>query len=307
MISRLLLVLVLVGCNDDPPVQDNDPVAEDNPIAPSTQVPIEIHEWGLLDGESLHAGHPSRAIRPALRAPVLYAHLPESLPQDWVARFDLRVKLGTNHRVMEHYPGGGALMPGETLAWAGVTLSPGACSEPRQYPRPPSSGCRTEDGVCEAAHGRRWETADGACMLYGEKQWDHFFYRVTMGPITLPFSHELDGTTVKVQSQATLVGMVYRTNNGMVTWAEPPSTGATTELALPTESNVDAARERIKADLGFHGLTSDEADAFLREWHDLFAGQHLMYWIPSASLDEIATLEGEGLTFKRAVLVRVSL
>ena len=92
-----------------------------------------------------------------------------------------------------------------------------------------------------------------------------------------------------------------------MSWVHPPSTGASVELRLDAESDVDAATARIRADLGFHGLTSDEAAAFLREWDDLFGGHSLLYWLPAAVLDRIARLEGDNLDFERAVLVRVPL
>lgn len=299
---RLMAIVLLLGC-DDPPAPDPEPTAPVEQADPTPPPRVEVHEWGLIDGQSLHAGHPTRSVRPALRAPVLYAHLPEGVEQ---ARFDLTVRMGAGHRVMEHYPGGGALMPGEPLVWAGIEASSGQCGA-RSYPRAGGRGCRTEDGVCEAQHGRRWETRDGACLRYGEASWDHLFYRAGLGELELPLTHEMRDRVVHVESDATLVGMIYRTQDGKVSWVDPPSTGAEVELAVPDESDVDAARARIKADLAFHGLTSEEADAFMREWDDLFGGQFLLYWLPAPTLDSIATLEGDNLDFKRAVLVRVPL
>ena len=67
MISRVLLAIALVlGCDDPEPVEPESPeVEEEVPIAPPPAVAVEIHEWGLIDGDSLHAGHPRRAVRPA--------------------------------------------------------------------------------------------------------------------------------------------------------------------------------------------------------------------------------------------------
>ena len=309
MISRVLLAIALVlGCDDPEPVAEPEPrVEHDFPISPTPVVPVEIHEWGLIDGDSLHAGHPIRSVRPRLRAPVLYAHLPENSPHPEGRLDSLTVRVGSEHRVMEHYPGGGALMPGEPLVWQGIQVHAGSCRTPN-YPSVGDAACRTEDRVCEAAHGRTWETGDGDCLQYGGQSWNHFFYRVTLGgELTLPVRHEMNGDVLSVETDATLVGNVYRTHEGAVAWADAPSTGASAELAQPTESDAAAATERIKADLGFHGLTPEEADAFMREWDDLFGGRNLLYWMPSTTLDSIAAIEGENVTVKRAVLVRVPL
>ena len=303
MFPRVLTAIVIataLACDEPEP---SAPAPPTEPEPASSAPRIEIHEWGLLDGPSLHAGHLTRVEPPAIRAPVIYAHLPEGVE---LARFDLTVRLAEGHRIMEHYPGGGALMPGEPLVWAGVEARADACGT-RRYPRHGSAGCRTEDHVCEAQHGRRWETPDGACLHYGDQPWDHLFYRAQLGEVELPVRHTLEADVVRVESDDTLVGMVYRTRDGAVSWVDPPSTGASVELRLDAESDVDAATARIRADLGFHGLTSDEADAFLREWDDLFGGHSLLYWLPAAVLDRIARLEGDNLDFERAVLVRVPL
>ncbi len=349
-ISCLLILLAACGGEPERQAQETPPTPESD-LQPMAPVRVAVHEWGLIEvrgqerqlrtrgstssGAQVSAVVPSPSmetmrpipsimVEPAeIRAPVLYAHLPEGVQS---ARFDLTVR-PIGGRVMEHYPGDGALMAGEVLSWEGIEARRGACTDAPHYPSENEPGCRTEDQYCEAQHGATWETDDGACLHYGDRQWDHFFYRGTLGNAPLPIELEdrADAWVVKVTSGSPLPGNVYRVSRRAtqqathVSIGAAPATGAELVLETPGEGDPTGlhAMPMIRSDLQAQGLTADEADAFMNAWTEPLLGRRsgdedgdgvemLLYWMPAAAMAEHFVLEGsDNVDLTRVVLVQI--
>ena len=233
----------------------------------------DLHEWGLITtsprGFELGAG-PGQRVTPDMMLvvdkPILYVHA------DTAFELSIQVTPRAGLIFAERWP------PMTDDAWA-VSVSPDACRAQHTYP----STCSAPDGYCEVAELALYETDDAACLRAGEHLLPLLFYRMRHdgpGP-ALPLAFEKSGDAIVVHNRSWSggIGALWR-----VSWdgqtgathaarADVPARGASTSIARPTTGGVQAARAALRADLGEHGLTAHETDAFMRAWDEALFGE----------------------------------
>lgn len=350
--------------DDPPPAAPTEPEPPpEQPLEPPGPQ-LELHEWGLVSeragtgrGAFSHSHGRVRLVdllgdlsdAPALGEsfgtgglgltgigrgggkPVIYAHLPEGVDEH---TFSLRVQV-VGGNVVEHWPLVGEPGPVPTVTWTQVRAHRGTCAA-RVYPGADDPACQTEDEFCEAKHGAENETDDGACLEVGGASFDHLFYRAAMSDAPLPLRIvRADNGTVNVQHRgsAPIPGQLIRVRGSDDAAADgsspltlvamaPPGPGATLTVPVPTEASQ--LEVPLRAGLTELGMTTDEADAFVRAWEvHLVRGETqrpdmpetleeptdaLLYWMPQSDIAGHIVLDaGESVTLRRALLVRVGL
>lgn len=264
----LVLALALASsCGSDSSQRSPRPATEMD-VSPT----YDLHEWGLITtsarGFELGAG-PGQRVMPeemlTVDKPILYVHADSA--------FDLSVEVTPRSGLTfaEIWP------PMNESTWQ-VSVSPEPCRGGHTYP----TSCSAPDGYCEVAELALYETDDAACLSAGENTLPLLFYRMRHadeGP-TLPLEIKKDGDEVVAENRGwdDGVGALWR-----VTWdgnagvahaarAAVPARGERVSLARPTSGGVADARAAIRADLGTHGLTAPEAEAFMRAWDEALFG-----------------------------------
>ncbi len=317
------------------------------PVGAAPTAPTwEVHEWGLVDANlasgqlRLAAGPALRPQRPmATRKPVLYIHLGPGLAAQ---AFTARVTI-PGGAIAEMWPE--AELAADGLVWKNVRATSGTCASRGVQPlRDAPPACDSLDRMCELDELPRYVTDDAACLTTAHGDAPLLFYRGTATPRALPLGVTLtkDGT-VDVRPVAdmkatpsTLIriampcrGPVVPGETMAVAVAKVPGPEGTT-IPYPTQPADRAAlRAQLAADLATQGLTPSEAKAFLDAWMDELFGagadpqrenqrrlapirpmsDALIYWMPAATIDTVATLtfEPRPTAVRRAMLVRVDL
>jgi hypothetical protein len=332
-----------IGTTEAPLAVPNDVV----PVgAAPTTTTWEVHEWGLVDA-SLASGQLRVAAGPALRPqrpmatrkPVLYIHLGPGLETQ---AFTARVKI-PGGAIAEMWPNT-ELTP-DGLVWKDVRATAGTCAARGVQPlRDAPPACDSRDRMCELDELPRYVTDDAACLTTAHGEAPLLFYRGTATPRALPLGVTLtkDGT-VDVRPLAdmketpgTLIriampcrGPVVPGETMAVAVAAVPGPEGTT-IPYPSQpADRTALRAQLAKDLADQGLTPSEAKAFLDAWMDELFGagadtqrenqrrlapirpmsDALIYWMPAATIDTVATLtfEPRPTAVRRAMLVRVDL
>ena len=287
--------------------------------------PYEAHEWGFIDVEGSAAeiaagpGRPPRRLMP-IRKPVLYFHLApgtEPLAIDVSAR----IVGGT---IYEAYPPDTRPSP-DTARWS-ATLSAAHCPttpgggarESRDQP-----ACATPDGICEVAELRRYDASSAACVESDGVRAGMLFYRGMASPrLPLQVERKPDGSVrvTAVGDTAGAPGAVLRVSTNLsgpwplgrvvLSRADMPARGASVILPVGSvEVDRGATRAELAAHLGALGLDEAEASAFLGAWTIALFGPEpgasgrawenapplpqdaILYFLPEAAVDGIATLE----------------
>jgi hypothetical protein len=321
-------VLAHVACTSTttPPKQDAPAteVAQTEIDAAGKPVPPaawEIHEWGVLSVSSdrlsvgrVVAGPAGTAPRiPApmgrKKKPVLYVHLGKGVDSQ---TFSVDVA-PANGRVVEHWPRTIPAAVSPTIGWRDVKASVDACAGQHfAYPQRGEPGCAAPDGICEVAELATVETPDGVCLEVGGKTFEHLFYRA-----------DLDTMALGIAIDAIDVGPLRLTNHGAAPLAAAmrvtttgtrestrvdllssiaPGGQATLVRGGATGSDVATAIELMRAELVTRGLTTHEADAFVRAWEtDLFGAfgaappgtvetDVVLVWLDPATVDTLVPL-----------------
>ncbi len=263
MVVAVLVALILVSsCGSDTAQRETSREMEASPS-------YDLHEWGLVTssprGFEVGTG-PGQRVTPdemlVVDKPVLYVHA--------TSEFDLRVAVTPRPGLQfaERWP----VMTNNQ--WD-VHVTPGTCRG--TYPE----SCTAPDGYCEVAELSLYETSDAACLRSGEQQLPLLFYRLRQdgnGP-ELPVRVDTSSDEVIVRNESINdgVGALWR-----VTWTGGsgthatrvaiPATGQSVSVPRPTSGGVDAARTAVRADLGTHGLSPDETEAFMRAWDEALFG-----------------------------------
>ena len=284
----LLVGLGGVGCgsttSEAPPSSTPPPTATVEPTptpttepTPTTTATFDVHEWGLVDVPlsgpteiGAGPGQPDGSVM-SVRKPVIYVHAdPGSAPitLDVVARFP-------SGELVEHWPTTSEWQSTTTdttsIAWRGLAV--GACDASASATRGPVSerearACATVDGYCEVADLPQYVTDDASCLSASGFQTSLLFYRGRTTQASLPLTVASSGTALSITSSVPGgAGVLYvRQGRGIeIPWPGPGGT-----IPLPdafSESFDGPALTRILASrLADAGLTSSEADAFLRAW-----------------------------------------
>lgn len=257
----------------------------------------------------------------SVRKPVVYVHLAEGTTQ---LRFDLEVHLPGGGSVLEHWPQGAGT--GDLLRWTGVTATD--CTTP---PAVPAFGraCDTADGYCERHDLDIYVATGVACLDVAGTRAPFLFYRGSSPLDSLPLRY---GVASAGAIEVTYSGPVpaarrvlrfLRTPGGLrVAEAELPAAGGTFTIPEPVIVADRAALEAAaRADLAALGLTSAEADAFVRAWAgELFdtpaardapvvLDAYLLYWAPRDAIERMAELvfTPPPTAVHRAIMARVEL
>lgn len=294
--------------------------AAGEPTAPSAW---EVHEWGVItvDGSNLSRGkfvggpaasNPKPDVTPTRpiakkRKPVLYVHLGKGVQE---ASFTVTVTPPAG-RVVEHWPDTTA-DTGSTpsITWRDVRATTTACDGKRfEYPAADAPACATPDGTCEVSELASVETEDGACLEFSGKTYEHLFYRGELDalPLGLTLERTPSGTfRVSNTGQGVIRGAMRVTTHGsrpnttLDVLAEIPAGGHADLGAEAVGKDVAAGVTALKAELERQGLTTPEADAFLRAWSsDLFGVDPTDPNAPPNS----AVLVGGGLPTKSDLLL----
>jgi hypothetical protein len=335
-------VVFLAACSTPTPVVSTPPSEPPPPVAPSPDPPetagYTVHEWGLLDIDS--TGHAELAAGPghprmvSARKPVLYVHLDEGVP-NLSFSLDVHVAGGT---LLEHWPLG-QLVDAGTLRWSATATRAHCATDTSSAP------CATTDRVCEVEELPSYDAASAACLDVGGTNSGMLFYRASLTvddlPIVVERSADL-GLRVTAKGDADdIVGDVLRVSTALsgpwpmghvvVQRAPVPARGDSVSLPVGTTA-VDRGDEeaKLRHAMSELGLGTDEADAFVRAWSPALFGppissrrerfsrdlatppmpqDALLFWLPPAVADRIATLAFEPLPRKvsRALLVRIDL
>ncbi|MBW2462931.1 MAG: hypothetical protein JRH11_14860 [Deltaproteobacteria bacterium] len=264
------IVIFAVGCPRSAEPATATTTAPPSPEATPTAPVYDLHEWGLVstgpNGFELAAGPGHQAVELVVDKPVLYVHAAEAM--------ELRVTVtpGPGMSIAEHWPP----MIADPLSWL-VQVTPGPCTEPRQYP----SNCRSADGYCETAELALYETSDAACLTHGDHRLPLLFYRMRADvapPMPLEVRRSGDDVVVRNRSWSAGVGGVWRvrwnsqTGATNATRVDVPDVGGEATIPMPNSNGVAAARSAMRTDLTAHGLTNPEAGAFMRAWDGALFG-----------------------------------
>ena len=293
---------------------------------------FDVHEWGLVDVAGAQArvlaGPPAGATNwnAPRRKPVLYFHL-----ADGTSDVDVSVTIQVAPPgIVEHFPVGVLGTDPTELTWSGLRLRTGHCPV-GEVPAREAPGCKTADGICEAAELKTYETSDATCIHTSAGDFNHLFYRATGPAPTLPFDvTPKDGALVVAHARAAdVVGSILWVHNeaGAVTVSiiAPPAVGGHIEVSPPKDTDVTSAQAALDASMRDTGLTDAEIQAFDRAWaNDLFGRNaardaparrglpgpqdYLLFALPQSMMGGASevTITPAPRTLKRFMLVRLA-
>lgn len=304
---------------------------------------FEVHEWALLDvldgGTTELAGGPGHPPpMTSVRKPVLYVHLPDGTDELAFA-LDARMTSGS---ILEHWPA--STVTGGSVHWDAVARR-AHCDT--VVPSTRGRWATPADGVTELPDLPIYDATDAACLTVGTETAGLLFYRGTLGTPTLPLSvtrgADMNVTVTATSDTTGAPGEVLRLSTALsgpwpighvvISRAPMPTNGTSVTLPVGTVA-VDPAGEgaQLAAAMLTLGMTQPEADAFVRAWQEALFGagdpasrrearddrgptvpelpqDAVIYWLPTAAVDSIATLTitPAPSAVRRAFLVRVTL
>lgn len=247
--------------------------------APAEAAPspaFDVHEWGLVDvpasGPTEIGAGPGQPDQPmSVRKPVIYVHTDEGtapFSMDVVARFP-------SGELIEHWPTTSewhaTTTDAASVAWHGVSVGGCASSAGARGPilaQREARACAAIDGYCEVADLPGYVTNDATCLTADGFDATLLFYRGRTSQATLPLSVQRTGTSTTLSASVGGGADVLYVTGGRGVSLPWPAPGASTQLPTAFTESFDGpalarslARRLIDA-----GLTSPEADAFLRAW-----------------------------------------
>lgn len=305
-----LALIALTSCASAAP-RRADPASHGSGAA--DEAGYEVHEWGLVRagaGDVLEVGAFGPGIGLPLMVvekPVLYFHLDGDEP---IALTSVRA-VAQAGELREHWPL--SAHDATSVTWGPLMLRRGAC--PLLPPSRREEACAglPEGETCESLGLAVTVASDADCVVSEGGESPLLFYRSTSRGLVAPLRASRRGDEVIVEhtGSAPLPGLLVRFDG---TWAgvqativTPPAPGETLHVAAGTEA-PDVARAAIDRSMRELGMTSGEAAAFLSAWdRDLFAPSEdvaeeivermpapvvtLLYFLPPADVDRLATLE----------------
>lgn len=310
----LVIATVLVGCACGAPAAEA-PAPTPPPPTHVAAPDYEVHEWGLVRGEAgdvLQIGAiapPIIAMPMVVLKPVLYFHA--SAP---FTLSSVRVAASAGGQIVEAWP----LVPlGDHVEWTSVAIDPGGACTPSALPTPADPPCTSlGGGFCEVA-GLAIARTEASCVRVGDTTERFLFYRGRSTTLTPPLTYEHVGDRgeIRVTSDrdAAVPGVLVRVwsqlGSTRALAVAPPAPHASITVPPPADdATADAGRAALHASMTELGLTSDEADAFLRAWDaSLFgsgevgaqldlalappvATDAFVYFLPEAMTDDVARL-----------------
>lgn len=309
-------------------------------VAPGSGT-YDLHEWGLIRataGDVLAVGSvapPATIVPISVDKPVLYFHASSPLTLERAA---VHV---TDGCIREHWPITPQTNVCADLSWTRVALDPSAACAPTPLP----TDCGVLEGFCEVPGLAVVRTDDAACVTVSGGTDRFLFYSATARSFTPPltFTRQADSTVVVANTgDHPVPGRLVRIESSLyqgvrvLAVAPPPPHGEVTvgtDFAASTDGDLDPARFPGSAEPGRAavrdtfaalGLTSSEAEAFLRAWDaqlfqatpgpDVLADhttvdrlsadeamddatmaaatvESFLYFLPSEDVDGIATLD----------------
>lgn len=334
-LSPLALLLTACACGGAPSAAPEP----SHGGAPSSG--YDVHEWGLVRaaaGDLLGAGAvapPAMIVPLTVDKPVLYFHAAGPLTLERVA---VHVADGC---VREHWPITPQTDVCADLSWTRVTLDPTAACTPTPLP----TDCGHLEGFCEVPGLAVTRTDDAACVTVAGGTDRFLFYSATARSFTPPltFTRQADGSVVVANTgDHPIPGRIVRIESNLyqgvraLAVAPPPPHGEVTvgnDFAASADGDVDMpalpgspepGRAAVRDTFAALGLTTSEAEAFLRAWDaqlfqatpgpDVLADhravdtlsadetvddatmaaasvESFLYFLPSEDVDGIATLD----------------
>ncbi len=350
---RVLAVLVVLsglGCGGGAPAaapaNDNSngqSAGGPEPVSSAAAASFDVHEWGVVDVPAAGAaevgagpGQPNLFpddLRP-VRKPVLYFHVdPGGAPPT----IDVAARI-PGGSLIEHWPASGdwsaTSITADGVSWRGLTL--GACTRPAAVMRSPAreaAVCGAPDGYCEVNDLAGYETADASCAHAGGFEARLLFYRGVVPAPTLPLrvSRDASGALSLAATEAGGSEVLFVRDGRGISIPWPASGSPQTLPDVFTESYDGEALARTMAAMVTRaGLSSDEADAFMRAWSEAFFQSRwsgatrdessarrltqtpapiLLYVMPEATVSRVAelTISPPPRTVRRVMVVRVEL
>lgn len=354
-LSRLGLATALAmgGCGGSAPAPTpaNDNAGSTSaggpePVPGGDPAGFEVHEWGVVDVPASGStevgagpGQPGAIFdehRP-VRKPVLYFHVD---PGGTPPTIDVSARI-PGGSLIEHWPASSdwpaTSISSDGVSWRGMSL--GACVRPASVTRGPvareATICAAPDGYCEVNDLPGYETADASCLQAGGFEARLLFYRGAVPTPALPLSVTRDPSgrySLRASDPGGSAILFVRDGRGIsLPWPAPG-----TDVGLPdafSESLDGEALARSMASIvSAAGLTTDEADAFMRAWSEAFFQSRwsgptrdlpersarrltqapapiLLYVMPESTVSRVAelTITPAPRALRRVMVVRVEL
>ncbi|MFO0712728.1 MAG: hypothetical protein U0353_22945 [Sandaracinus sp.] len=279
------MAMAIAGCghSSESPPPSSAPSANANggvsatPPPPEPEsaalAPIEVHEWGLVDiprmGPAEIGTGPGRPVPMSVRKPVLYVHADPGAPPITI---DVRVDM-PHGEVLEVWPTSSEWpsthVEPTSILWRGLTVS-GCEGAPTRGPLAAreATGCATADGYCEVNDLPGYVTSDASCLVANGTSASLLFYRGRATTVAVPLQIV---SAESVMSHTTGGSPILRFRSGHGSETPWPIPGPPATLA-PDTLDGDALAHRLHVLLMEAGLTSPEADAFLRAWSESMFG-----------------------------------
>lgn len=257
-LSSGLVTGASVGCTCvEPPnrVPDTGLPADPRPpasTAPSSRIPLEVHELGWLEARP---GAPSVEVR---------SFITFRLPRATMFTGDVTASLAGG-AVVEAWPE--ARDDHGRAMWPRLRFGPCALLHPNSETTLHAAPCLATDGHCEAETMRGFESDDVACVGVNSAVGHFAFFRGAGEGLALPYSIEADGT-VTARPSGHAGEPLYRVEviDGRATVARlvTPGPGDHARLDAAEVLAADAVLPAFVRDLVGAGLTEGEATAFSR-------------------------------------------
>lgn len=312
------------------PAPFGDPTPTPTPTTPTGPAPVNPPQ---VDPAPVR---PSPPVRPGpqmgRRKPVLYFHLLDGAE---TATFDVAVQLSPGI-LLEHFPA--ATTTNDSVRWDNIALAQEPCRGP-SYPNATDPSCTAvQDGYCEMAELRAYESPDAGCLTFSGMEHNLLFYRGGGRGPELPIAVQrtqdsrilVSNRHMEVPTGAQILRLRRNPDRSVrVSMATLPARGEHLTLPVPTEAASDQHRSAIRNELARLGLTAGEQEAFARAWFlellglpasDLSAETEaneqqtpeaftdaVLYFMAPETVESVARLEFEPAPreIKRAMAVRM--